>query len=506
MTQLYPATQQERAKALLELRRRRPATDRFLDFQEKYKHDPGGFVRDCIDFPAGGALADYQTEILYEFVKRKRVAIRGPHGLGKTMLASLIVLWAVLTEDDCKVPTTASAWRQLSKFLWPEIRKWAARIKWDAVGRPPFNYAEMLTLTLKRGGTCEAFAVACSNAATIEGAHAKRIVYVYDEAKAIPPTTFDATEGAFSSAGEDTDSEAYAFAISTPGEPAGRFYDIHSRKPGYEDWWVRHVTLEESIAAGRISREWAEQRKRQWGEKSAIYKNRVLGQFSSSDADVLIPLSWVEAANNRWREWDDAGQPELVGERNYGLDVARYGQDKSCLVERIGVCVVSMKKWGKKSTMETVGRVMREMLLATCVDDEDEDDEEKPRINVDVIGVGAGVVDRLRELGESAYGINFGAGTNRTDESGEVQMLNTRAACWWGMRELLQPPSEIMLPPDDDLTGDLTAPHFGYTSSGKLRVENKEAIRARLGRSPDVGDAVILSFWANEVMFDFGWA
>src|SRR6185312_2888777 len=123
--------------------------------------------------------------------------------------------------------------------------------------------------------------------------------------KAIPGATFDAAEGAFANAGSDTVSEALAFAVSTPGEPQGRFYDIHARKPGYEDWFVWHVTLEDTIQAGRVSREWAEQRKRQWGEDSAVYQNRVLGEFASSEEDGVIPLGWIERANERWHVWND---------------------------------------------------------------------------------------------------------------------------------------------------------------------------------------------------------
>lgn len=472
---------QTQAQAELERRKRPPKTDKYSTFQKQYKHDPLEFVHDCIDFDGDGPTP-YQDEILAGFVEHKRVAVRGPHGMGKTALASWIVLWAVLTEDDCKCPTTASAWRQLTKFLWPEIRKWAQWLRWQKIGRRPFNqHTELHKRSLTRGETCEAFAVACTNPATIEGAHAHRVVYVYDEAKAVPNDTFDATEGAFSAAGDDTDDEAFALAISTPGSPQGRFYDIHSRKPGYEDWWTRHVTLDEAIEAGRISRQWADQRKRQWGEKSAVYQNRVLGEFAASSADTLIPLAWVEAANERWREWSDAGKLTPEGVRRYGLDVARYGDDKSALAEGVGDCVTWIDVWGKFDTMETAGRVRPKLRGA--------------RVKVDVIGIGAGTLDRLRELGEDAIGVNFGAGTDCTDESGEVEMLNVRAAAWWGLRERLQPPSNVMLPPLDGLTGDLTAGKYGYTSTGKLKIEDKNNIRLRLGRSPNEGDAVTLLFW-----------
>lgn len=451
----------------------------FRQFQRQYKYAPAAFVRDCISFRSDGPTS-YQEDILEKLPEKGRVAVRGLHGVGKTALLSWVVLWAVLTEDDCKVPTTASAWRQLTKFLWPEINKWAQRIDWKLIGGKPAGW-EILKRNINRGPTCEAFAVASNNADLIEGAHAKRIVYVYDEARSIPDPTWDATEGAFSGAGEDTDAEAFAVAISTPGEPLGRFYDIHSRKPGYEDWWVRHITLEEAIEAGRVSREWAEQRARQWGEESAVYKNRVLGEFASSSEDTLIPLSWVEAAVERWKAWQDEGAKEIAGQRTLGVDIGRGG-DFSAVADREGCAIRGLVKWTNRDTMESVGRVLAMDLNGR-------------EINVDVIGIGAGVVDRLREQGVDVNGVNFGAATNKTDGSGEVEMLNVRAAAWWRLRELLQPPSVTMLPDDDDLLGDLVAPRYGYTSSGKLKVESKDQIRKRLGRSPDIGDAIALAFW-----------
>ena len=459
-------------------------SSQFEDFQETYRYDPFGFVRDCIIFDPGDAATPYQEEILKQLPIQKRVAVRGPHGLGKSAMAAWVALWAILTVDDVKVPTTASAWRQLSKFLWPEIHKWAVRLRWDKIGRGPFqDKVELLALSLKRSPICESFAVASNNAALIEGAHAQRIVYIYDEARTIPPETWDAAEGAFSSAGEDTGYEAFALAVSTPGEPVGRFYDIHRRASGYEDWWVRHVTKDEAINAGRMSVEWVRDRERQWGEGSDVFQSRVLGEFATGGDYAIIPLSWVEESNHRWQEWDDAGRPYLGSAHVFGLDVARYGEDKSALVERSDCAVVSIEKWGMLDTMQTAGRT-KARIGST-------------KTNIDVIGIGSGVFDRLREQGCNVEAINFAEGTRRKDSSGEVEMLNVRAAAWWGLRERLDPMNEdsILLPPDDDLTDDLTAPRYEYTSSGALKVEAKEEIRKRLERSPDVGDAVVLAFW-----------
>jgi hypothetical protein len=458
----------------------------------RFMTDPVGFAEQCINWGAGGGLTAYQKEILAAIPVKRRVAVRGPHGLGKTGVSAIAILWFALTREaagiDWKIPATAGAWRQLSRFLWPEIKKWAKRIRWDEIGRGPFDERlELLSLSLKlRYG--EAFAIASSNAELIEGVHADSVLYLFDESKAIAADTFDAAEGAFSGAGASQQIEAFALAMSTPGEPNGRFYDIHRRAPGLEDWWTRHVTLDEAIAAGRVSAQWAEQRHLQWGD-SAVYHNRVLGEFHSSDEDGVIPLAWIEAANERWRAWDDDGRPELPGRRTVGVDVARSGSDKTVMALLDGSVISELRRTAMEDTMQTTGRV------AGII----EADRSRRPI-VDVIGVGGGVVDRLREQKITVTAFNASEGTDRKDRSGELGFSNTRGAAWWNLRELLDPAygAELALPPDDRLTGDLTAPHWRVLSGGRIQVESKDEIRKRLGRSTDDGDAVVQATWDGD--------
>ena len=136
----------------------------------------------------------------------------------------------------------------------------------------------------------------------MEGAHADHLYFCFDEAKLVKDGIWDAAEGAFSGAGPDTGHYAFALAISTPGEPTGRFYAIHQRAKGLEAWYPRHVTCEEAIKAKRISNKWVEEKRAQWGETSALFQQKVLGNFSSSDVDSIIPLDWVEAAINRYED------------------------------------------------------------------------------------------------------------------------------------------------------------------------------------------------------------
>ena len=251
-----------------------PATHNVIDytaFQYAYQTNPVAFVFDCFNWNAGRHPAPYQEAILTDFVKNKKVSVRAPHGVGKTAVAAWLIIWFALTRDgnprfeDWKIPTTASAWRQLTKFLWPEVHKWARRVNWEKVGRPSFyERRELLQFQLKMH-TGEAFAAASDQPATMEGAHAESMLYLFDESKTITDEIFNVADGAMMAAGDDTGVEAYAFAISTPGEPQGHFYDIHRRAPGFEDWRVHWVKIDDGITAGRVSRDKVERLKRQWG-------------------------------------------------------------------------------------------------------------------------------------------------------------------------------------------------------------------------------------------------
>jgi len=441
-----------------------------------------GFAHDCIDWRDDPGPAPYQEQTLANLVTYHRESVRGPHGLGKSFTAALAVLWFAITRDgdDWKVLTTASVWRQLDAYLWPEIHKWARRIRWDRLGRPAFTPQELLTLNIKLV-TGQASAVASDDPGKIEGGHADHILYVLDEAKIIPPATWDAIEGALSTG------DAYALAISTPGEPNGRFYEIQSRRAGTEDWHATHVTLEQAIEAGRINAHWAEQRRLQWGEDSAVYRNRVLGEFASSAQDSVIPLAWVEAANERWTALKQSGVV-LPGFSCVGVDVARSGEDRTVLALRHGHVITELRVPEiRADTMHTTG------LVAGILH----------RFGgygvVDVIGIGAGVVDRLREEGHQVLAFNASEGTPIMDCHGELGFANKRSAAWWGLRDFLDPAngSQVALPPNDLLTGDLTAPRWRVLSGGRIQVESKDDIKKRLGRSTDHGDAVVQAFWVE---------
>jgi hypothetical protein len=446
---------------------------------DPYYNNPVAWARDKL----GVDPYSYQEQAMGWLTEYRRCCIRGPHGLGKTGMASWLVLWFADTRErkgvDWKVVTTASVWRQLKQYLWPEIHKWG-----DKLG---YSRYELLTLELKlKAG--QAFPVASDDPMNIEGAHASEILYIIDEGKNVPADTWDAIEGALSTG------NAYAFAMSTPGAPAGRFYEIQSQKPGTEDWKVMHVTKDMAIEAGAMNPDWAEQRRLQWGVDDPRYKNRVLGEFSVIDEAVVIQLEWVEQANERWYQYmEDASNPDKEVKRIppfdiLSVDVARMGSDSSVCAYRHGWFVDELEVIDKVTTdilSDHVTRVLK---------------KHGGRGVIDVIGVGAGVVDNVRRAGCVVDAFNASSRTDLLDTSGELGFINRRAASWWGLRELLDPDrgAMIALPPDDELTGDLTSPKWWEVPGGRIQVEGKADIKKRIGRSPDRGDAVVMAFAIEE--------
>ena len=455
--------------------------DRIVEAKaQRYRNDPVAWLHDHIDF-GDDQPSDYQEEILEALYQWGRVAVRAPRGGGKTAPAAWAALhFANTRSDDWKVPTTAGSWLQLSQFLWPEIHKWSKRIRWDRLGRDPYSLrTELLSLRLSLAGG-EAFAINSDQPALLEGAHARHLLAIVDEGKTVPDASWDAIEGYFSDPGEKR-----ALALSIPGAPAGRFYDICARRRGLEDWHPIHVTIDQAVRAGRVRPEWVRQRKAQWGEGSALYLNHVLAEFGG-EPDGVIPLEWVEAAIDRWRTRVAMPAAEVVG-----VDVADEGRDDTVAAIRGGDVVVGLRRWGMGDTMLTAERV-----AALGVE-----------VIVDSIGVGAGVLARLRQLLGPSKAVGFVASerSDRKDRSGEFGFINKRSAAWWNLRELLEPPSEVALPDDAMLLGDLTAPRWREAAGGKVQVEGKDEIRKRLGRSTDAGDAVVMVFWDEGPTALEGW-
>jgi hypothetical protein len=223
----------------------------------------------------------------------------------------------------------------------------------------------------------------------------------------------------------------------------------------------------------------------------------------TDDAYQVIPRAWVQAAMKRWT--DRNLPPSIIG-----ADIARGGEDKMVLAPRNDYWFDELQKYpGRDITSGAKGtKPIIEFLeikgLAKRTDKEIEyrDDgfslpivESKTPVNVDVIGIGSSVYDTCRTQGVDAVGVNFSEKSIARDKSETLRFVNKRAEFYWAFREALDPDdnSTVELPPDTELEADLCAPRWQSMSNG-IKIESKEDIKKRIGRSPDCADAVVLSW------------
>lgn len=218
------------------------------------------------------------------------------------------------------------------------------------------------------------------------------------------------------------------------------------------------------------------------------------GDFLAKRSDnpwQVIPTAWVERAQERWLKMErPGGRMERLG-----LDPSRGGEDKTVAAPRYGNYIDVLRIAGGESTND--GPKVAAFAIS-CM-------EEGATIFVDVIGIGSSVYDSLKANEVDAVPVNFADRCDLTDRSGRLKLRNIRAACYWKLREALDPDfgEEIALPPSESLKADLCAPTFAVTTQG-IQIEQKDEIRKRIGRSPDEGDAVALTFYPNARQTRFG--
>jgi phage terminase large subunit len=409
-----------------------------------------------------------------ELVRTRRISIRSGHGTGKSTFFAWCVLWFLTCYFPAKVPATAPTSHQLEDVLWSEIAKWhrIMRERYPALGE---QFEWSAGAFRMKSAPNESFSVARTSRPerpeALQGFHAENILFLIDEASGVADNVFEVAEGALSTDG------AFVGMAANPTRQSGYFFDSHHKMRG--SWSALHWS---GIDSPRVSREYIANMAKKYGERSPVYKVRVLGEFVGA-ADGVISLELCEAAKIR-----DV-QPIASAKTVWGVDVARFGDDSSALAKRKGnVQLEPVKEWYGKDTMQLAGLIKKEW-------DETPEKERPIAINVDVIGIGAGVVDRLKELGLPVVGVNVSEaeatnGDSPKDAKGKpVRLFNKlRDQLWWLSREWLEA-KDCKLCDDDELIAELTTPTYSVLSNGLIKVEGKPELKKRGVKSPNRADA-----------------
>ena len=403
--------------------------------------------------------------------------ISAGRGVGKTALIAWAKQWWMAVHPTAKIPVLSTKQDQLKRNVWPECAKWLEQsllkpdFVWEKTKIYLKGYDQLVYSYMTAGDTREAF----------QGAHDEFLLVIADESSGIKDEVFEAMLGSMTQpmnaailTGNPTQSTG--FFIETFEHPNGKWVPIHI--PCITEKGVRHPN---------VTDEFIDYHKRKYGEDSSVYRVYVLGLKPKEDPDTLIPWEWIESASRR--DVGSSGLYRVV----WGVDVARFGDDKSALAKRQGnVLLAPIETKSGLDTMEVAGWVQREY--------EDTEESQRPsEILIDVIGIGAGVVDRLRENGLPVRGINVGEAASTRN-----QFRRLRDELWWRARQWFQDRA-CKIPewdardrehPMQLLVDELSALKYKTGSDGKIDAESKVDFKKRkpLIGSPDRADAFVLTF------------
>lgn len=268
-----------------------------------------------------------------------------------------------------------------------------------------------------------------------------------------------------------TDRKGWASFIGTP-KGQNQFlevyqYALRAMAEGNKDWWAGCYRADETKV---IPQEELALLKASLSDRT--FRQEFLCDFSAEADNVLITIDLATSSYGKVLPSDAI----LHAPRVIGVDPARYGDDRSVIFRRQGLQAFTPKILSKVDNMTLAGAVAAQIA-----------DFKPDSVFIDA-GRGEGVIDRLRQLGHKVMEVNFG-GTPLSDGV----YSNKRSEMWDLMKQWLAAGGAI---PGDlpELKSELVTPTYDYDAAGKMRLESKEKIRERLGKSPDIADALAVTF------------
>lgn len=409
-------------------------------------------------------------------VRPIQFATASGHGIGKSALTAWIVQWIMDTRPFAKGVVTANTSDQLRTKTWAEMGKWhrlsVTRDFWSYNdSRGNMNYYR---IDCKDTWRCDALTCKEENSEAFAGLHAVNSTpfYVFDEASAIPEKIWEVSDGGL------TDGEPMRFAWGNPTRNTGRFRECF-RKQRHR-WQTNQI---DSRTVEGTNKEFLNEMVEDWGEDSDYCRVRVRGIFPRAASSQFISDELVSDAIAR-EALSDLTSPVLIG-----VDVARFGDCMSVIYPRIGRDAQTSppRKFRGISTVQLNREVIQVIKEFQAIG------RQVDGVFVEGAGVGGPVVDMLRASGIHVFEVNPGA-TARNQEG----YRNVRAEMWGELRDWLAGGS---IPNDQQLRDDLTSIGYGFTDKQQLALEKKEHMAARNLPSPDVGDALALTF-AIPIMSD----
>lgn len=437
-------------------------------FQMQYDSEHGPDLWACELLDGVGQQVSTRRFNGTQTVEAIRAAVSSGHGIGKSAITSWLVLWIMATRPNARGVVTANTSPQLESKTWAELGKWLKRSV----------FADWFDLTSGKGSMkmtargyaeswrCDAQTCREENSESFAGLHAADSTpfYIFDEASAIPTKIWEVAEGGM------TDGEPMWFAFGNPTRTGTRFHAcFHGQR---HRWLTRRV---DSSSCQMTNKSQLEQWAQDYGRDSDFFKVRVLGEFPSQSSLQFIGRDLVVAAATR--ELPSARGEFII----IGCDIARFGDDSTVLFFRQGRDARTYPpiKLKGADTMQVASRIAEQANQFRRTG-------HQVLVAIDGGGVGGGVIDRLRAIGHEVDEVQFGS--RALDPRKYAQR---RSELWGRMRDWLKVGA---IPDDQELVDDLTGPEYGFTATEQVQLERKADMKARGLSSPDVADALAITF------------
>jgi len=465
-----------------------PTINDAINMYARYTYDPVLWAKEQIGFEC----ADWQKTAWNDFIKHRFVAWSAGSGVGKSASLAVIVLFFLSTRPFCKIACTAPSQHQLYDVLWAEIAKWMGKskflsktFKWTQTritfkGDPE---AEKRWFAVARTSRVNAAGVSAA-AEGLQGMHEGNILFLCDESSGVPDQVMYAIEGSLTTPG------AHAILASNPTRRSGFFYRIITDKKYQQDWKVQFIDA--SVVANKspwVDRAAIERVIRIYGKNSDYYRVKVQGIPPLAESKALCtPEQLVEAHT---REVPNTGKVYI------GVDPARFGADQTVVYVRKGLRIAKRFVLEDNLDLMAIARVVKTYI-----------ERYNPyKVYVDVIGIGGGVVDKLHELlpkkksrivgihvGQKAIEYKKKKKDGKNALVGEEKFRNLRAQLFWNLRFFID---QIRIDFESEfLDEELTLIEYGWPQTdARLQIESKDDLRAKLGRSCNDADALILCLY-----------
>lgn len=454
-----------------------------------YQKKPVEFIEEYL----GVELWDKQKEIVLAIAFGARVSVKSGHKVGKTRLAVCVAIWFYSCFEDARVLMTSVVARQVSGILWRELRKVLAK----APKKIPGRLSELPDKGLKADDFREIVGFTAREPEAVQGTSGANIMYIVDEASGVDDEIFTAIDG--NRAGGGDGSPIRVLMLGNPTIPSGEFFRSHyDKKEFYTSFTVSsdetpNVLQKKIVIRGLATWEWCDEKKREWGEDSAIYQIRVKGNYARTSERAIIGIQDQIESEERFENFK--GKPK--GRLHVGVDVARYGDDDTAIALRRGNCIFKIITFNGLSE----DAVAHEVIQA--IRTERKEGEPPAMLKVDSCGaIGMKVCFIL-----SKYDSQSNVPGQREIELIPVNVAERaplemhyhllRDQLWFALRDWVRDEGAIV--PDTKLAPELITPTFEYDVRGRYRVSSKDSIRSILKRSPDRADACALAVWDPSV-------